>query len=129
MVRNRRCSEGVCASLVLHVRHLIHAYRVVVDRVDFRFTIRWKELGVLIARITPHLSTYERGEFRGSATDLGQKHHFQGAHSLVDSVLIGGAFHVTCDLASKTGDEHYDLALGVVGGGHRELVNLILCLF
>ena len=75
-------------------------------------------------RITLRASTYKRAEFRGSVPDSGQERLVQRTDCLVDSIVIGGAFHVTRELTSKAGDQHYDFTLGIIGGGRRELANL-----
>ena len=66
----------------------------------------------------------EREESLSSAPDLVYERIVQRADGLMDSVVIWGAFHVARKLASKVRDQQYDLPLGVVRRGRRELVDL-----
>ena len=42
----------------------------------------------------------------------------------MDSVVIRSSLHVGRKLTSKVGDQQYDLTLGIISWGRRELVNL-----
>jgi len=69
-------------------------------------------------------SSFKWGELLGSGTDLGQERRVQRADGLVDSVVIRSSLHIGRKLTSKVGDQQYDLTLGIISGGRRELVNL-----
>ena len=79
-------------------------------------------------RITYVSSFFERGELWSGVADIFQKRPVQRTNGLMDSVLIGGAFHVRRELASEVGDQQYDLALSIIGGSRREFLELFLCL-
>jgi len=79
-------------------------------------------------RVTLRVSSDKRAELWSGAADPAQKYLVPRTDCLVDSVGIGGTLYVGRELASKVGDQHYDLALGVVGGGRWELRNLRFCL-
>ena len=74
--------------------------------------------------ITLRIPTCKRTESWGGVANFGQKYLVWHTDGLVDPIVIGSAFHVTRELASKVGHQHYNLALGVIGGGRRELANL-----
>ena len=63
-------------------------------------------------------------ELWGSGTDLGRERPIHRTDDLMDSVLIRCAFDVARKLTSKVGDQRYDLTLGIIRGGCRELGNL-----
>ena len=115
-------------SLVRHIHYIIHVYRVVaVDYLDLGS--RFFRLEEIRGRICSPRVPFKRGEFRGGAPDHGHKRLVQRTHGLMDSIVIRSAFHVGCKSARKIGDQQYDLALGIIGGGRRELLNLRFRLF
>lgn len=69
-------------------------------------------------------SYLKRGELLGSGADLVQERLVQRTDSLMDSVVIRSSLHIGRKLTSKVGDQQYDLTLGIISGGPRELVNL-----
>ena len=104
---------------------MVYAYRIVVAGIDSRFFVRREERGVYVTLASSFL---EREELWGGVANIFQKRSAQRTNGLMDSVLIGGAFHVRRELASEVGDQQYDLALSIIRGSRREFSELFLCL-